>query len=147
MMTILLRRRGGTGRERMQSGYLASNLSLEREMEKEDTDRKLFELARELVSALLLKKFPNNIEEPTDLYLWKQHSDYRSARIPLVLNAPPMLTSCLCSSYGAAAKEPSDPPARTPARSLHPSWPSVPSHSVPWSPSQTSEASSPSPRV
>ncbi len=42
------------------------------ELELEDVDRELFELAREWISATKVKKLPCHVQKPTDVALWKQ---------------------------------------------------------------------------
>ena len=46
------------------------------EMESEDIDRELFELARDYMSASKLKKLPGHIAKSTDHALWKQYRHY-----------------------------------------------------------------------
>ncbi len=45
------------------------------EMDQDDIDRELFELARQCMEVSKLKKLPGHIAEETDVSLWKQYSD------------------------------------------------------------------------
>ncbi len=45
------------------------------EMDQDDIDRELFELAREWMEVSKLKKLPGHVAKETDVSLWKQYSD------------------------------------------------------------------------
>ena len=46
------------------------------EMEQEDIDRELFELAREWMAVSKLRKLPGHVAKETDVALWKQFREY-----------------------------------------------------------------------
>jgi hypothetical protein len=50
------------------------------EMDSEDIERELFELAREWMSLSTLKKLPDHQSKPTDVSLWKQFREYNSKK-------------------------------------------------------------------
>jgi hypothetical protein len=47
------------------------------EMDSEDIERELFQLARDWMSESKLKKLPSHQSKPTDVSLWKQYRDYK----------------------------------------------------------------------
>jgi hypothetical protein len=70
------------------------------EMEDEDIQREMFELAREWMSASKLKKLPGHIAKPTDFALWKQYRRFtkRKTGVDIRLFRCPMHYRCGCSA-------------------------------------------------
>jgi len=46
------------------------------EMDQEDIDNELFQLAREWMEGFKLRKHPGHVAEDTDTSLWKEFSDF-----------------------------------------------------------------------
>ena len=50
------------------------------EMEQEDIEREIFELAREYMEASKLKKLPSNAPNPNEVGLWKIYESFSKAK-------------------------------------------------------------------
>ncbi len=62
------------------------------EMEQEDVDRELFELARESMSVSTLRKLPGHVAKEPDVARWKQFREYQKHEgvIPVRLSRCPL---------------------------------------------------------
>ena len=72
----------------------------EAEMESEDIDRELFELAREWMAVSKLKKLPGHIDNPTDVALWKQFREYtvKKGLVKIRIFRCPLRYRCKCKA-------------------------------------------------
>jgi hypothetical protein len=70
------------------------------EMESENIERELFELARDWMSQFKLKKLPGHQSKPTVVALWKQFSEYKSKKgsILVRLFRCPLHHRCKCKA-------------------------------------------------
>ena len=70
------------------------------EMDPDDIERELFELARDWMSQSKLKKLPGHQSKPTDVSLWKQFREYKAKKgsILVRLFRCPLLHRCKCKA-------------------------------------------------
>ena len=68
------------------------------EMDSEDIEREVFELARDWMSLPKLKKLPGHQSKPTDVSLWKQFREYKVQKgtIRIRLFRCPLNHRCKC---------------------------------------------------
>jgi hypothetical protein len=70
------------------------------EMDSEDFERELFELARDWMSQSKLKKLPGHQSKPTDVSLWKQFREYKTKKgsVLIRLFRCPLHHRCKCKA-------------------------------------------------
>jgi hypothetical protein len=70
------------------------------EMDSEDIELELFELARDWMSQSKLKKLPGHQSKPTDVALWKQFREFKSKKgsILVRLFRCPLHHRCKCKA-------------------------------------------------